>query len=324
MAIVTVYPQKNALTEKIEGDKKQMIIGRTTKKKSLLVEGDFISYHLGKHIFLHGGSSTELINSTVLSLTKPSLIFTVLLEGRLNFGYDDINFSLSANNSNCTAFNCLKPANFRREIVSGNKVKKINIVLSAEWVAEHSAHSCEISQFLLTHKSYCQFQYSDNIQSIAQQIMTIKAPDDLLKKLHYEHSINTLIYHLFEQLNQSQSMKENTDNHHENYEDAADIIHYIETHLDENMTLESLASKMNMSVSNLQRKFKQQLNLTVLGYIRFRRLELAKQHLDNGIMSITEAAYNAGYHHPSNFTNAFKKTFGSSPSDYLELKKSGD
>jgi AraC-like DNA-binding protein len=34
-------------------------------------------------------------------------------------------------------------------------------------------------------------------------------------------------------------------------------------------------------------------------------------------MSITEAAYEAGYHHPSNFTSAFKKVFGVAPHEVV-------
>ena len=44
-----------------------------------------------------------------------------------------------------------------------------------------------------------------------------------------------------------------------------------------------------MSASNLQRKFKQELGLTVNSYIRYRRLEIAKYHLEQGLMSVTEA-----------------------------------
>lgn len=72
-----------------------------------------------------------------------------------------------------------------------------------------------------------------------------------------------------------------------------------------------------MSVSNLQRRFKQSLDMTVSGYIRHRRLEIARQNLEHGLMSITEAAYEAGYHHPSNFTNAFKKVFGVAPHEVV-------
>ncbi|KQB08598.1 hypothetical protein XV94_13605 [Vibrio metoecus] len=51
------------------------------------------------------------------------------------------------------------------------------------------------------------------------------------------------------------------------------------------------------------------------------RLQLARQQLERGLVSITEAAYEAGYLHPSNFTAAFKKAFGISPQAFLEQKQ---
>ncbi|QTG98088.1 helix-turn-helix transcriptional regulator, partial [Vibrio furnissii] len=69
--------------------------------------------------------------------------------------------------------------------------------------------------------------------------------------------------------------------------------------------------------SNLQRRFKQQMGMTVANYVRQRRLNNARQQLERGYVTITEAAYEAGYHHPSNFTAAFKKAFGESPQAFM-------
>ena len=101
-----------------------------------------------------------------------------------------------------------------------------------------------------------------------------------------------------------------------------DIISYIEINLDQPLSLESIARRFSMSVSNLQRRFKQSYNLTINGYIRHRRLDIARLHLERGLVSITEAAYEAGYQHPSNFTNAFKKAFGVPPHELAKTSTS--
>jgi AraC-like DNA-binding protein len=103
---------------------------------------------------------------------------------------------------------------------------------------------------------------------------------------------------------------------HQSYDERIEaVICFIEIHLDQELSLKMLAEHFSMSVSNIQRRFKQSYNMTINGYIRLRRLEIARQHLERGLVSITEAAYEAGYQHPSNFTNAFKKTFGVPPQD---------
>lgn len=94
---------------------------------------------------------------------------------------------------------------------------------------------------------------------------------------------------------------------------------YIEANLDQALSVSHLAKFSAMSISSLQHKFKNSLGISVLSYIRRRRLNIAKQQLEAGLMSISEAAYNAGYRHPSNFTSAFKKAFGMPP-QHLTLK----
>ena len=96
------------------------------------------------------------------------------------------------------------------------------------------------------------------------------------------------------------------------------MLGYIENNLSQPLCLEKIAQKFSMSISNLQRKFKQELGLTVKNYIRYRRLEIAKYHLEQGLISVTEASYEAGYHHPANFTHAFKKTFGHPPKNFAK------
>lgn len=79
------------------------------------------------------------------------------------------------------------------------------------------------------------------------------------------------------------------------------------------LQLDQLAASANMSVSKLQRLFKQRYNVTVSTYVRQARLNKVYKHLSDGRVTIGEAAYQAGYRHVSNFSNAFKEVFGVTP-----------
>lgn len=79
------------------------------------------------------------------------------------------------------------------------------------------------------------------------------------------------------------------------------------------LQLDRLAASANMSVSKLQRLFKQRYNVTVSTYVRQARLNNVYKHLSDGRVTIGEAAYQAGYRHVSNFSNAFKEVFGVTP-----------
>ncbi len=72
-----------------------------------------------------------------------------------------------------------------------------------------------------------------------------------------------------------------------------------------------------MSVTNMQSSFKQAYGMTVMDYIRERRLVAARDALGREGLSIAQAAHLAGYTSPQNFSTAFKRQFGISPSEII-------
>ncbi len=94
------------------------------------------------------------------------------------------------------------------------------------------------------------------------------------------------------------------------------VLTHIQDQLDkgvQKISVASIAAQMNMSKSTLQRTFKKHIGTTVGEYVQNHRLRSAQQALKNNQLSIGEAAYLAGYQHVSNFSSAYKKTFGVTP-----------
>ncbi|NDL68992.1 AraC family transcriptional regulator [Vreelandella alkaliphila] len=77
--------------------------------------------------------------------------------------------------------------------------------------------------------------------------------------------------------------------------------------------LEVLAARAAMSPSTLVRRFKTAYGCSPIDYLRRMRLSLARELLLDG-HSIQQAAHLSGYRHASNFTTAFRRAFGVSPS----------
>lgn len=77
-------------------------------------------------------------------------------------------------------------------------------------------------------------------------------------------------------------------------------------------TLAGLAAQAAMSPSSLRSKFRQAYGCTVFDYLRDCRLDLARRYLLEG-HSVQQAAWKAGYQHPTNFSTAFRRRFGLSP-----------
>ena len=91
---------------------------------------------------------------------------------------------------------------------------------------------------------------------------------------------------------------------------------YINDNLsDSNLSVELLASKLNLSRSQLYRKIKAITGQTVNELIRKIRLERAKQILENGKANVSEVCYKVGFSSPSYFTKCFKANFGILPTE---------
>ncbi len=77
-----------------------------------------------------------------------------------------------------------------------------------------------------------------------------------------------------------------------------------------------LASKLNLSESQLFRKLKAVSNKSTALFIRSIRLSAAKEMLTTSDHNISQIAYLCGFNNPAWFSSAFKEVYGISPSDF--------
>ena len=83
---------------------------------------------------------------------------------------------------------------------------------------------------------------------------------------------------------------------------------------DEDFGLPQLCQKVRMSRSQLFRKMKALTDTAPSAFIKFYRLNKAKQLLENTDTNVAEAAYEVGFKDPSYFSKIFQEFFGYSPS----------
>ena len=76
-----------------------------------------------------------------------------------------------------------------------------------------------------------------------------------------------------------------------------------------------LASAFGLSAATLNQYFSRAYGSTVAGYLRKRRMEVAAALLARG-MRVAEAAVCVGYANPSKFSSAFKREYGTAPSEW--------
>ncbi len=98
-----------------------------------------------------------------------------------------------------------------------------------------------------------------------------------------------------------------------------DIMKYINKHLEDNISVDSIASSFYLNRSYVMHLFKAETGYTIGKYITEKRLFKAKNLIKNG-SSITNACYNSGFKNYTTFFRAYKEKFNTSPkeaSDFL-------
>jgi CheY-like chemotaxis protein/nitrogen-specific signal transduction histidine kinase/methylphosphotriester-DNA--protein-cysteine methyltransferase len=88
----------------------------------------------------------------------------------------------------------------------------------------------------------------------------------------------------------------------------------------EDFSVESLASSVHMSVSQLNRKLGALIDQPGGQLIRSMRLQRAADLLKQDAATIVEICYQVGFSEQSTFTRAFKKQFGVSPREYKKTR----
>lgn len=96
-------------------------------------------------------------------------------------------------------------------------------------------------------------------------------------------------------------------------------IRFMEDHMKENVAIEEIASQSGYSLYHFCRVFNLCMGVSVMEYIRERRLSLAATELSKG-RKVIDIAVDYGFETSGGFTKAFRKSFGYTPTQYMERK----
>lgn len=92
-------------------------------------------------------------------------------------------------------------------------------------------------------------------------------------------------------------------------------INYMEEHLLDEISIDSIAKQANFSAFHFQRTFSILTDISVGEYLRRRRLTLAAHELNRKNTKIIDIAYKYGYDTPEAFSKAFRRQHGITPSE---------
>ena len=98
-----------------------------------------------------------------------------------------------------------------------------------------------------------------------------------------------------------------------------EVINYIHTHYQEDITLDSLAQRFYVSPYYLCREFKKYTNSTIIQYLNVTRIMNAQRKFMETDRNITEISKATGFSNITHFNRVFKSVTGMTPSGYRKL-----
>ena len=136
-------------------------------------------------------------------------------------------------------------------------------------------------------------------------------PIENLRSSSYEEmkNIGNLIKYLSEYIAENELIKQSMQSWQQRLE------RYVNNNLTHNISISELSEKLGCSASYLSHKIPDEFGMSLKKYIRLRRMEIAKQYLQQD-KSIGECAFLLGYKDQFHFSKDFKKTFSISPSQW--------
>ncbi len=147
-------------------------------------------------------------------------------------------------------------------------------------------------------------------------IVLLKNLQDSVRRYHNPVTNNCLttaaICEVYNQLNSVQS-SESTKSGEQLYHD---IIDYISYHICENLKVGDIAEYFGYNEKYLTTFFNRMAGMPLKKYLTQELMARAAAQLSDTNISISQIAYSIGFVDPHNFSNAFKKNMGMSPTEY--------
>lgn len=103
-----------------------------------------------------------------------------------------------------------------------------------------------------------------------------------------------------------------------------DIRAWIVENLKSELSVETLAAHLGMSVRNFSRLFKRETQMTPADYVEAARVEAARRMLEEGVSSLKEIASLCGFSGQSGLRRAFVRRLNVTPAEYRQTLRIGD
>lgn len=213
-----------------------------------------------------------------------------------------------------TAYN----ADLARDIISSSQINlvicdiempKENGLSLIKWIQDMYP---EIINIILT--GYPDFNY-------ARSAISLGVYRYLLKPVAFDELEQT-IASAVERLEKYQ-IKNNVEADPETTDAVNTIKQYLESHYSEVITRKQVEELVHLNPDHMNREFKKHTGYTLMEYVQYYRILMAKKMLRETTLSISEISIRTGYDSPAYFSKVFKKQTECTPMEYRAAKMKG-
>jgi len=268
-----------------------------------------------------GFYNTFLDEVKLLKISKPMVLSPCLYDNWIVFTFQNSktvklnNYTLEYNESNYLVASSKLPLESQTDCASEAE-PMINMIISIDSNEIHQLIQELSPEFLLQDTDTLQGTFVDRVTPEIENILyrlieVIKSKEEskilgkaLLRELFYrvlKGENSKFLYKLFDQSSKEAKIARTLQTIHNDFANNLDI--------------ESLARKEDMSVASFHTHFKNITAHSPLQYIKKIRLTKARDLIIQEKLNVNEVAIKVGYDNISHFSREFKKYFGFSPKD---------
>lgn len=245
---------------------------------------------------------------------QPALKITLFFEGNTHFEFGQASLHLPSNGQLANVLTIRDETECRMHIKEGDRRYGLYVAVTPDWFARQGLDSERLQARLNKHLTLQQWALPRHLWLHARKI--IEQPElSASARLGREGFGFALIAAWLASLEESLPAKERTHSDKRQVQRFCQFLSEEESWL---LSLDEIGHQLGMSAATLQRYAREHLGMSLTQYLRKQRLNRACQGLHRGQLTIMDAALLAGYNHPNNFSVAFKKQFGVSPTEVHE------
>lgn len=283
-----------------------------------LFRGKLRWLHLRSGLSLHCSDCHELSTFSTQLQIEPRLNFVLFLDGHSDVRYDDraVRFGAAHGRGEGIAVSLAEPVLFSRQARRGSHIRKLVISLSPQWLdaggLDGQNQCAAIERFSRQHLAMLRWQPSARLRTLAEQILNPPGYNPLLENLYLESRSLEIAGEALAMISQQGTQLPQGLRPHE-HQRIRRVLELLDSGQADQWNTEAIAREAGININSLQRQFQASQGMTLFEYQRVRKLKQAREALERDGISVTEAAWRAGYGSAANFATAFKRQFGLTP-----------